>query len=119
MFTPWNLNRSPVFPSRGILASLSRRSLCHEAKSIPLGCTPWNESGAMEHLPFRSFAIRLAQNLYHRGDVIPPGIYIFFKRFSKAPSTHKEGGAFSFLTLGPERLSSRIYLFRSGLNGEC
>jgi hypothetical protein len=35
--------------------------------------TPWNESGAAEHLPFRSFAIRLALNLYHRGDVIPLG----------------------------------------------
>ena len=35
---------------------------------------PWNKSGAVEHLPFRSFAIRLAQNLYHRGDVIPPGL---------------------------------------------
>jgi hypothetical protein len=34
---------------------------------------PWNESGAAEHLPFRSFAIRLAQTLYHRGDVIPLG----------------------------------------------
>lgn len=36
--------------------------------------TPWNESGAVEHLLFRSFAIRLAQNLYHRDDVIPLGL---------------------------------------------
>jgi hypothetical protein len=55
---------------------------------------PWNESSAVEHLPLRSFAIRLAQNLYHRGDVIPLGIYISSKGFSKAPSTQNEGGAF-------------------------
>jgi len=50
-----------------------RIDLLNRGDAIPLGLAPWNETCPTNHLPFRSIATSLGQNLYHRGKVIPSG----------------------------------------------
>ena len=56
--------------------------------------TPWNSYSAC--LLAKSDRIGRARlDLLNRGDAIPLGVQLFFKKgIPKAPSTHNEGGAF-------------------------
>ncbi len=62
---------------------------------------PWNPNRPATRMALGISAGRSAETLFHKGEPIPVGIYIF----SKAPSAHKEGGAFLLLTLGSEPLA--------------
>ncbi len=83
----------------GTFAGGSGENRSKETLVIPLGSAPWNRHSACPidingRIEIESF------NLLKPGKAIPLGSYIF----SKAPSTHKEGGALLLLTLGPEPL---------------
>ncbi len=64
--------------------------------------TPWNAVFPVIHLSLGILAIGSGQNSYYRGELIPLRVWPFFEEVSrKAPSTHKEGGAFFTLNRRP------------------
>jgi len=84
MFTPWNLNRSAVRLSDGILAVPPGQNLCQERDVILLGFTPWNSCSACRAclVGCKAYSTRIVTsdriaedwlNLFDRGDAIPLG----------------------------------------------
>ncbi len=74
-----------------------RLDFLNRGQVIPLGSTPWNAVFPVKHPSLGIFAIASGQNSYYRGELIPLGVWPFFKQVShKAPPTQIEGGAFLF-----------------------
>ncbi len=86
MPAPWN--SCPVcLIARNDRTGEDSLNLPNRGDAIPLGFTPWNLGFVclggrnarinvecpIKHLPFRSIAIPLGQNLYHRGKALPSG----------------------------------------------
>ncbi len=101
MPAPWNESCPGEQLSFGSFAIPLAQNLSHRSHAIPLGFTPWNSFSAC--LLAKNDRIGRARlDLVNRGDAIPLGVQLFFKKIShKAPLTHNEGGALCFARGSP------------------
>jgi len=85
-----------LFNRGGMFTPLNLKDIQLGPLTIPLGFTPWNSCPACL-IARNDRTGEDSLNLLNRGDAIPLGVQLFFKKaIPKAPSTHKEGGAFCF-----------------------
>ena len=89
MFTPWNQVCAAKSPKWGNFSFLSEKGIFQGYQAIPPGPAPCNLIRSPLFLFLGTLAIPSGDDLCQQRDVIPLGIYISSKGFSKAPSTQK------------------------------